>query len=180
MKSILIAVMILLTVPMSKTIYDFKMKDIDGKEVSLADYKGKVVMIVNVASLCGNTPQYKDIQGLYMKYKDKGLVVLGFPANNFMSQEPGSNEKIKSFCTTEYHVTFPMFSKISVKGSDIDPLYKYLTTKDENGVVEAPVKWNFQKFLISRDGKVISSIGNHTSVIEPEVIKQVETALAAK
>ena len=97
-----------------------------------------------------------------------------------MSQEPGSNEKIKSFCTTEYHVTFPMFSKISVKGSDIDPLYKYLTTKDENGVVEAPVKWNFQKFLISRDGKVISSIGNHTSVIEPEVIKQVETALAAK
>jgi glutathione peroxidase len=156
------------------------MKDIDGKEVSLSEYKGKVVMIVNVASLCGNTPQYKDLQAMYLKYKDKGLVVLGFPANNFMSQEPGSNEKIKSFCTTEYHVTFPMFSKISVKGSDIDPLYKYLTSKEENGVVDAPVKWNFQKFLIGKDGHVISSIGNHTSVTEPDVIKQVETALAAK
>lgn len=180
MKSILLAVLILFSAPVSKTIYDFKMKDIDGKEVSLSEYKGKVVMIVNVASLCGNTPQYKDIQAMYMKYKDKGLVVLGFPANNFMSQEPGSNEKIKTFCTTEYHVTFPMFSKISVKGSDMDPLYKYLTSKTENGVVDAPVKWNFQKFLISKDGHVITSIGNRTSVTEPDVIKQVETALAAK
>ena len=180
MKSILLAVLLLLTAPMSKTIYDFKMKNIDGKEVSLADYKGKVVMIVNVASLCGNTPQYKDIEAIYEKYKDKGLVVLGFPANNFMAQEPGSNEKIKEFCTKEYAVTFPMFSKISVKGSDMDPLYKFLTSKAENGVVDAPVKWNFQKFLIGRDGKVISSIGNHTSVTEPDVVKQVETALAAK
>src|ERR1700722_1562762 len=108
-----------------KSVYDFKVKDIDGKDVSLADYKGKVLLVVNVASLCGNTPQYKDIEALYEKYKDKGLVVLGFPANNFMGQEPGSDEKIKAFCTKEYSVTFPMFSKISVKGSDIHPLYKY-------------------------------------------------------
>jgi glutathione peroxidase len=178
MKSIFLAVLILFSAPVSKTIYDFKMKDIDGKDVSLAEYKGKVVMIVNVASLCGNTPQYKDIQAMYEKYKDKGFVVLGFPANNFMGQEPGSNEKIKSFCTREYHVTFPMFSKISVKGSDMHPLYKYLTSKDENGVIDAPVKWNFQKFLIGKDGHVITSIGNHESVTEPEVVKAVETALA--
>ena len=180
MKSILLAVLILVTAPMSKTIYDFKMKNIDGKEVSLSDYKGKVVMIVNVASLCGNTPQYKDIEAMYEKYKDKGLVVLGFPANNFMGQEPGSDEKIKAFCTREYAVTFPMFSKISVKGDDMHPLYKFLTSKAENGVIDAPVKWNFQKFLIGKDGKVITSIGNHTSVTEPDVIKEVEKALAAK
>ena len=177
MKSILLIAMTLLVAPSGKSIYDFKMKNIDGKEVSLSEYKGKVLLIVNVASLCGNTPQYKDIEALYEKYKDKGLVVLGFPANNFMGQEPGSDEKIKAFCTKEYSVTFPMFSKISVKGSDMHPLYKYLTEKSENGVIDAPVKWNFQKFLIDRDGHVISSIGNHTSVTEPEVVKAVETAL---
>jgi glutathione peroxidase len=170
--------MALLFAPVGKTIYDFKMKNIDGKEVSLSEYKGKVVLIVNVASLCGNTPQYKDIEAMYEKYKDKGLVVLGFPANNFMGQEPGTDEKIKAFCTREYHVTFPMFSKISVKGSDMHPLYKYLTEKSENGVIDAPVKWNFQKFLIGKDGHVITSIGNHTSVTEPDVVKEVETALA--
>lgn len=180
MKSIVLAALIFLTAPISKTIYDFKMKNIDGKEVPLGEYKGKVVLIVNVASLCGNTPQYKDIEALYEKYKDKGFVVLGFPANNFMGQEPGSNEKIKAFCTREYAVTFPMFSKISVKGNDMDPLYKYLTSKEENGVLDAPVKWNFQKFLIGRDGKVITSIGNHTSVTEPEVVKSIETAIASK
>jgi len=162
---------------MSKTIYDFNMKNIDGKDVSLSDYKGKVVLIVNVASRCGNTPQYKDIEAMYEKYKDKGLVVLGFPANNFMEQEPGSNETIKSFCTMQYHVTFPMFSKISVKGSDMAPLYKYLTSKTENGVVDAPIKWNFQKFLIGKDGKVITSIAPKTSVNDPEVVKSIEKAL---
>jgi glutathione peroxidase len=178
MKSIFLIAMSLFIAPSAKTIYDFNMKNIDGKEVSLADYKGKVVMIVNVASLCGNTPQYKDIEAMYEKYKGKGLVVLGFPANNFMGQEPGSDEKIKAFCTKEYSVTFPMFSKISVKGSDIHPLYKYLTQKSENGVIDAPVKWNFQKFLIGKDGKVITSVGNHTSVNEPDVVKAVEAALA--
>jgi glutathione peroxidase len=177
MKSIILALMLLVAAPSSMTIYDFKMKNIDGKEVSLSDYKGKVVLIVNVASLCGNTPQYKDIEAMYEKYKDKGLVVLGFPANNFMGQEPGTDEKIKTFCTTQYHVTFPMFSKISVKGSDMHPLYKYLTSKSENGVIDAPIKWNFQKFIIGKDGKVITSIPPKTSVNEPEVVKEVEKAL---
>src|ERR1700747_1379555 len=118
----LLALALVAAIPL-KSIYDFKVKDIDGKDVSLSQYKGKVLLIVNVASLCGNTPQYKDIETLYEKYKSKGLVILGFPANNFMGQEPGSNAEIKAFCTKEYAVTFPMFSKISVKGDDIAPLY---------------------------------------------------------
>jgi glutathione peroxidase len=178
MKSIFLIAFALLLAPGSKSIYDFKMKNIDGKEIPLSDYKGKVVLIVNVASLCGNTPQYKDIEAMYEKYKGQGFVVLGFPANNFMSQEPGSDAKIKEFCTKEYSVTFPMFSKISVKGSDMHPLYKYLTEKAENGVIDAPVKWNFQKFLIGKDGTVITSIGNHTSVNVADVVKAVESALA--
>lgn len=160
-----------------KTVYDFKVKDIDGNQVDLAKYKGKVLLIVNVASMCGNTPQYKDIQALYTKYSSKGLVVLGFPANNFMGQEPGSDKEIKSFCTREYAVTFPMFSKISVKGKDIAPLYTYLTQKSENGVVDAPVTWNFQKFLVGKDGRVISSVSPKTSVNDAEVIKAIEAAL---
>jgi glutathione peroxidase len=180
MKSIILLAMALLAAPMSKTIYDFNMKNIDGKAVPLSAYKGKVVLIVNVASLCGNTPQYKDIEAMYEKYKGQGLVVLGFPANNFMGQEPGSDEKIKTFCTTEYHVTFPMFSKISVKGSDMAPLYKFLTEKDQNGMIDAPIKWNFQKFLIGRDGKVVTSIGPKVSVNDADVVRQVEAALASK
>lgn len=160
-----------------KTVYDFKVKDIDGNQVDLAKYKGKVLLIVNVASMCGNTPQYKDIQALYTKYSSKGLVVLGFPANNFMGQEPGSDKEIKSFCTKEYAVTFPMFSKISVKGKDTAPLYTYLTQKAENGVVDAPVTWNFQKFLIGKDGHVITSVSPKTSVNDAEVIKAIEAAL---
>jgi glutathione peroxidase len=178
MKSIFLFSLMLLFAPASKTIYDFNMKDIDGKQVSLADYKGKVVMIVNVASLCGNTPQYKDIEAMYEKYKGKGLVILGFPANNFMGQEPGSDEKIKTFCSTQYHVTFPMFSKISVKGSDMAPLYKYLTEKSQNGLIDAPIKWNFQKFIIGKDGKVITSISPKTSVNDAEVTAAIEKALA--
>lgn len=160
-----------------KTVYDFKVKDIDGNQVDLAKYKGKVLLIVNVASMCGNTPQYKDIQALYTKYSSKGLVVLGFPANNFMGQEPGSDKEIKSFCTKEYAVTFPMFSKISVKGKDTAPLYTYLTQKAENGVIDAPVTWNFQKFLIGKDGRVITSVSPKTSVNDAEVIKAIEAAL---
>jgi len=169
---------LLAMVPTSKSVYDFKMKNIDGKEVALDIYKGKVLLFVNVASKCGLTPQYKEIQGLYEKYKDKGLVVLGFPANNFMGQEPGSDKDIKEFCTLKYDVTFPMFSKISVKGSDQHPLYKYLTSKDENGVVDAKVSWNFQKFLVSKSGKVITSFGPQTSVTEADVTKAIEAALA--
>ena len=178
MKSIFLLAMILLSAPGGKTIYDFKMKNIDGKEVSLSEYKGKVVLIVNVASHCGHTPQYKDLEALYEKYKDKGLVILGFPANNFMGQEPGSDETIKTFCTSKYNVSFPMFSKISVKGSDMHPLYKYLTSKSENGTFDAPVQWNFQKFLIGKDGKLLSSVDPGTSVNDAEVMKSIEKALA--
>ena len=149
MKSLFVISMMLMTlIPGEKTVYDFKVKNIDGKEVSLSQYKGKVLLFVNVASMCGNTPQYKDIENLYKKYSDKGLVVLGFPANNFMGQEPGSDKEIKDFCTREYAVTFPMFSKISVKGGNQAPLYKYLTSKAENGVADAEVTWNFQKMCI--------------------------------
>ena len=162
----------------TKTVYDFTVKDIDGKDVSLSQYKGKVLLIVNVASLCGNTPQYKDIQNLYEKYSSKGLVVLGFPANNFMGQEPGSDKEIKQFCTKEYAVTFPMFSKISVKGKDIAPLYSYLTQKSENGVIDAPVKWNFQKFLIGKNGTVITSVAPGTSINDESVMKAIDKALA--
>jgi glutathione peroxidase len=171
-----ILLMLLAAMPL-KSIFDFTMKDIDGKDVSLGLYKGKVLLIVNVASLCGNTPQYKDIEALYEKYKDKGLVVLGFPENNFMGQEPGSNEEIKKFCTSKYDVKFPMFAKISVKGKDMAPLYKYLTEKSENNVIDAPVQWNFQKFLISKDGNVITSFAPKKQVTDPEVIASIEKAL---
>jgi glutathione peroxidase len=180
MKTILLTFLLAFTfaAPSTKTVYDFTVKDIDGKEVSLSKYNGKVLLIVNVASLCGNTPQYKEIQALYEKYKSKGLVVLGFPANNFMGQEPGSNEKIKEFCTREYQVTFPMFSKISVKGSDIAPLYQYLTKKEENGTLDAAVKWNFQKFVIGKDGKVVTSIAPGKSINDADAIAAIEKAFA--
>ncbi|MEM6725818.1 MAG: glutathione peroxidase, partial [Bacteroidota bacterium] len=123
-----------------ETVFDFTMLDIDGNEVALSDYAGKTILIVNVASKCGLTPQYEELQALYEELQDQDFVILGFPANNFMYQEPGSNEKIKTFCSTKYGVSFPMFSKISVKGSKIAPLYSYLTRKDLNGVMDAPVK----------------------------------------
>ncbi len=138
----------------TKTFYDFSAIDIDGKEVNMAQFKGKKVLVVNVASECGNTPQYEKLQSMQRKYGEDRFVVIAFPANNFGEQEPGSNQDIKSFCTTHYHVTFPMMSKISVKGDDIDPLYIWLTTKNENGVMDAPVTWNFQKFMINEDGSL--------------------------
>jgi len=156
MKALLIFPLLFSIVTLSqaqtKSFYDFKVKDIDGKEVSMADFKGKKVLVVNVASECGNTPQYETLEKLYQKYGTEKFVVVGFPANNFGSQEPGSNEDIKTFCSTKYQVTFPMMSKISVKGKNIDPLYIWLTTKKENGVMDAPVTWNFQKFMINEDG----------------------------
>lgn len=179
MKTILTSILVILfAAGPTKTVYDFTVKDIDGKDVSLSQYKGKVLLIVNVASLCGNTPQYKDIQNLYEKYSSKGLVVLGFPANNFMGQEPGSDKEIKQFCTKEYAVTFPMFSKISVKGKEIAPIYSYLTQKSENGVIDAPVKWNFQKFLIGKNGTVITSVAPGTSINDEPVMKAIDKALA--
>lgn len=138
-----------------KSFYDFKVSDIDGNEYDLGQLKGKKVLVVNTASKCGHTPQYEDLEKLYQMYGGEKFVIIGFPANNFMGQEPGTNSQIKEFCTTQYGVTFPMMSKISVKGSDIHPLYKWLTEKDENGVLDAPVKWNFQKFMIDEQGRLV-------------------------
>src|SRR5271169_6323496 len=135
-------------------VYTFTLNSIDGKPAPLADYKGKVVLLVNVASQCGYTPQYTALEAIYEKYKDQGFVILGFPANNFGAQEPGTNEEIKTFCTRKYSVTFPMYSKISVKGVDQAPLYTYLTKETGTGIT-GDIKWNFTKFLVDRDGKVI-------------------------
>lgn len=140
--------------PRPGNVYDIEVKDIIGNDVSLSRYKGKVLLIVNVASKCGYTRQYADLQALYEEYKEDDFVVLGFPANNFLNQEPKSNEEINRFCTSKFGVTFPMFSKISVKGKNQHPLYQYLTTKELNGRKNFPVKWNFQKFLVDKNGKI--------------------------
>ncbi len=162
---------------MNQTVYQFTVQDIHGKDVSLDQFKGKVLLIVNVASECGYTPQYADLQALYESHKDKGLVVLGFPANEFGAQEPGTNAEILTFCSTKFGVDFPMFSKIVVKGEDQHPLYKFLTHSDLNGSVDADMKWNFQKFLISREGKVLRSIKPGMSVNDEEAHAAIEAAL---
>ena len=163
-----------------KSIYDFTMKDIDGKDVKLEQYKGKAILIVNVASKCGFTPQYEGLEKIYSRYKDKGFVILGFPANNFMGQEPGTNEEIKQFCSLNYNVTFPMFSKISVKGKDIAPLYKYLTEKETNPEFSGKISWNFNKFLVDRDGKIVARFGSRAKPESEEVIQAIEKVLALK
>jgi glutathione peroxidase len=155
------------------SVYDFTLNSIDGAPAPLAAYKGKVLLLVNVASKCGFTPQYTQLEAVYEKYKDRGLVIAGFPANNFGAQEPGSNEEIKTFCTRKYSVTFPMYSKISVKGSDIAPLYEYLT-KSTGG----DIKWNFTKFLIGKDGTIIARFESPVKPDDPKVTAAIETALA--
>ena len=137
--------------------YDFKVKTLEGKEFDFASLKGKKVMVVNTASKCGNTPQYKDLEEVYEKYQPN-LVIIGFPANNFGSQEPGTAIEIRNFCTENYGVTFPMMEKISVKGKDMAPLYKWLTSKSKNGILDSEVKWNFQKYLIDETGKLVAVI----------------------
>ena len=159
------------------TIYDFTMKDIDGKAVNLAKYKGKVLLVVNVASKCGLTPQYKGLEALYREYKSKGVVILGFPANNFGSQEPGTEKEIKEFCTGKYDVTFPMFSKISVKGEDQAPLYKWLIA---NSGISDDIEWNFAKFVIGKDGKVAKRISPRTTPTDPSLRQALDDALKAK
>nr|WP_314056100.1 glutathione peroxidase [Capnocytophaga gingivalis] len=154
-----------------QTIYQFEVEDITGKAFPLSSLQGKKVMIVNTASKCGLTPQYKELETLYQQYKDKDFVIIGFPANNFLKQEPGTNEEIASFCQVNYGVSFPMMSKISVKGKDMHPLYQFLTQKSKNGVMDSKVSWNFQKYLIGKDGhleKVIApkTLPNDTEVIE--------------
>ena len=137
--------------------YDFKVKTLEGADFDLSSLKGKKVMVVNVASKCGNTPQYKDLEELYEKYQGE-LVIIGFPANNFGGQEPGSAAEIREFCSKNYGVTFPMMEKISVKGDDMHPLYKWLTSKEKNGVMDSEVKWNFQKYLIDENGRLVDML----------------------
>ena len=163
--------------PKPMSIFDFSMKNIDGKTIPLSEYKGKVILIVNVASECGFTPQYKDLEELYLKYHDKGLVILGFPANNFGAQEPGSDSEIKSFCSTTYHVTFDLFSKISVSGSDQHPLYHYLTSADTDPKFAGPIKWNFQKYLIDRNGVIVGKFMSAVKPMSTDIVSAVESAL---
>lgn len=158
----------------SKSFYDFTVKDIDGREFDLSSLKGKKVLVVNVASKCGFTPQYKELEELYEKYGKDNFVIIGFPANNFLWQEPGSNEEIKEFCTLNYNVTFPMMAKISVKGKDIAPLYKWLTDKKENGVQDAKVEWNFQKFMIDENGNWAGVASPKTKPMSEEIVGWIE------
>ena len=160
-----------------KSVHDFTMTDIDGRSASLADYKGKVLLIVNVASKCGFTKQYAGLEKLYKDRADRGFVVLGFPANNFFGQEPGTEAEIKSFCTLNYGVTFPMFAKISVKGKDIHPLYAFLTSKETNPEFPGAISWNFNKFLIGRDGRILARFGSRTDPGDEELVAAVEQAL---
>ena len=161
------------------SIYDFTLKDIDGRDRSLAEFKGQVLLLVNVASKCGFTKQYAGLEKLYQAYKDRGFVVLGFPANNFMGQEPGTEAEIKSFCSLNYGVTFPMFSKISVKGKTIHLLYAYLTDEELHSGSGGAVGWNFNKFLVGRDGAILAHYGSRTAPDDPDLAAALEKALAA-
>jgi glutathione peroxidase len=161
--------------PMS--VHDFTVKRIDGSDVSLSQYKGKALLIVNTASACGYTPQYKGLEALYRQYKDRGFEVLAFPSNDFGAQEPGSNEEIKKFCELKYKTTFPLFAKIPVKGDAAHPLYKYLTGLKENG---GEVKWNFNKFLVTPDGKVVAHLPSSVDPESAELKKQLEAVLPKK
>jgi len=162
----------------ANSIYDIPLKDIEGKGTSLKSYQGKVLLVVNVASRCGYTPQYAALQAQYLKYKDQGLAVLGFPCNQFGAQEPGTSEEIKQFCSSTYAVTFPLFDKIEVNGANRHPLYGMLAGKDSP--VAGDIKWNFTKFLLSRDGKILKRFESKVKPDSPEVVEAIESALAAK
>jgi glutathione peroxidase len=173
MKKIAIIIMVLLlplTVFSQKSFYDFTVKDINGKPFDFSQLRGKKVMVVNTASKCGFTPQYADLEKLYKTYKNDNFVIIGFPANNFHNQEPGTNSEIKDFCQKNYGVTFPMMSKISVKGDDMSPVYKWLTSKSENGKMDSEVKWNFQKYLINENGKLEKVIYTREVPDSPEIL----------
>lgn len=162
---------------MEAPIYSFTMKTLDGKDKSLADYKGKVVMVVNTASFCGYTPQYKDLETIFRQYKEKGFVVVGFPANNFGKQEPGKDDDIAAFCERNYGVTFPMFSKISVKGDDIHPLYKYLTTETS---FKEEISWNFTKFLVDKNGNVVAKYASKVKPTDKEITNKIDELVAQR
>lgn len=160
------------------SLYDIKLKDIDGKDTTLSAYKGKVLLIVNVASKCGLTPQYKALEALQQKYKDQGFTVLGFPCNQFNGQEPGSNDEIKQFCSSKYNVTFPLFDKLDVNGDNRHPLYVSLAGKESP--FPGDIKWNFNKFLIGKDGKILKRVEPRTAPDAADVTQAIEAALAAK
>jgi glutathione peroxidase len=156
------------------TIYQFKVEDLYGKTFDFASLKGKRVMIVNTASKCGLTPQYKDLEALFKEYSNQGFVIIGFPANNFASQEPGTNEEIATFCKENYGVTFPMMDKVSVKGDDMCPIYQFLTQKSKNGLQDSEVKWNFQKYLINEEGELEKVISSKTLPTDPEIVNWIK------
>ena len=157
-------------IPANTSIHSFKVPAIDGGTIDFSQYKGKKILVVNTASKCGYTYQYEGLEKLYEQYKDK-LVIVGFPANNFMNQEPGTNAEIKEFCTGKFNVSFPMAAKVSVKGNDIDPLFKWLTNKDENGVMDANIGWNFNKFLLDENGKLIQHFDSKTEPLSEDITK---------
>jgi len=163
---------------LAASVHEIAVKDIDGKEASLGAYKGKVLLVVNVASKCGLTPQYKALEAVHQKYKEKGFSVLGFPCNQFNGQEPGTNEEIKQFCSTQFHVSFPLFDKINVNGPKRHPLYVALAGKESP--FPGDIKWNFGKFLIGRDGQILKRFEPRTTPDAPEVLQAIEAALAAK
>ncbi len=162
---------------LGKQFYKFKMRDIDGKDVSLGKYKGKLLLVVNVASKCGYTPQYEGLENIYNKYNAQGLEVLGFPANNFGSQEPGTEAEIKQFCESKYKVTFPMFAKISVKGEDQHPLYKFLTSKETDPQFAGEISWNFNKFLVDRKGNIVARFSSKDTPESEAVTSAIEKYL---
>jgi len=181
-KEILLIIIVLISASLyaedkTMTIYDFTMEDIKGNSINLEDYKNKVIMIVNTASKCGFTYQYDGLEKLYQVYKDQGFVILGFPANNFLKQEPGTNDEIADFCRLNYGVTFPMFSKISVKGKDIHPLYEYLTSKNAGHDFDGKISWNFNKFLISKDGEIINRFGSKVKPEDKKIVNTIAEAL---
>lgn len=158
----------------AQNIYDYTVLDIDSNDFALSQLKGKKVMIVNVASECGLTPQYKHLEALYRKYKDSNFVIIGFPTNDFMKQEPGTNKEIKEFCSNKYDITFPLMSKITVKGDEMEPLYQWLTQKQLNGFDDSKVKWNFQKYLISEDGRIEKVINPMVKPNNDKIIRWIE------
>ena len=178
MKTLKKLLLILLLVPIvlvgQNSFYEFTVTDIDGNEFAMQQFKGKKVMIVNVASKCGLTPQYEKLEAIYQQYGGDDFVIIGFPANNFMKQEPGTNEEIKEFCSLEYGVSFPMMSKISVKGDDMAPLYEWLTREEKNGVSSSKVKWNFQKYLINKEGQLEYVINPQVKPDDEKIIAWIE------
>ncbi len=178
MHKIILAVLMTLivntTMAQQKSLYDFKVKDIDEKEFDMSTLKGKRVLIVNVASKCGLTPQYAQLEELYQKYKDQNFVIIGFPANNFKEQEPGTNQEIKEFCTLNYGVTFPIMDKINVIGENKAPIYKWLTEKAENSKFDCEVQWNFQKFMIDENGQLVDFVSPKDSPLSDKIINWIE------